>query len=537
MRALIVDDEKHVLEGLRTMIPWREIGITELDFADDGDTGWLRFARNRPDLVMTDMSMKRMHGTELIRKIRETDGEIPILVLSGYDDFAYTKTAIELNVTRYILKPSVPGEIEREIRDVLQELRRKQREKSIFADVRQQLERSVPILREQLLHQIVTAGIRQRELPADKLEFYRLSPAIFECGVVMSVKLYKSEREQFDVERQWQLYKFAVANIAEELLGRHDAGYVLRYADDRLPIVLIGGSPDGLVDRARRLAALIVDAVRSYLRVDLNVGIGQSCEDPARYAISLKESVEALELGELEGVNQINAYSDAEPDSPRRIRYPAEQIQRLSEALLAMERTAARSAWESIRRELLEESRTPIAYMHAVCTGMVSNLVLKLMEHDSRLIDPQRISELLPHIHQHRTLDGLVAWMSERIDEFYAAVEERNRDQRGPTYVEYVKKAVAERYNRKISFAELAGELNINRNYLSNLFKKEEGVSFVSYLGNYRIAKAKALLMKKRYTVYEIAEMVGYQDPAYFSRMFKNATGVSPIEYVLNQED
>lgn len=128
-----------------------------------------------------------------------------------------------------------------------------------------------------------------------------------------------------------------------------------------------------------------------------------------------------------------------------------------------------------------------------------------------------------------------MGYMSERIDELYTMLAQRNDDQRGLSYVEFVKKAVTEQYSKKISFAELAKELNINRNYLSNLFKKEMGVSFVSFLGNYRISKAKALLMKKRYTVYEIAEMVGYQEPAYFSRMFKNITGVSPLEYVLSQ--
>src|SRR5690606_8422190 len=128
MRALIVDDEKHVLEGLRTMIPWREIGIEELDFAEDGETGWLQYGQCKPDLVITDMNMKKMNGIELIRRIRETDSEIPILILSGFDDFAYTKTAIQLNVTRYILKPSLPEEIEYEIRDVIGELRHKQRE-------------------------------------------------------------------------------------------------------------------------------------------------------------------------------------------------------------------------------------------------------------------------------------------------------------------------------------------------------------------------------------------------------------------------
>lgn len=62
-------------------------------------------------------------------------------------------------------------------------------------------------------------------------------------------------------------------------------------------------------------------------------------------------------------------------------------------------------------------------------------------------------------------------------------------------------------------------------------------MSFMQYLTRFRIEKAKSLLAKKRYMVYEVAEMVGYSDPAYFSRMFKQVTGLSPVEFVLQQQE
>lgn len=535
MKALIVDDEKHVLEGLKNMIPWQDMGVIELDFADNGAMGWSKFSQNQPDLILTDMNMKEMNGIELIRKIREVNADIPILVLSGYDDFVYTKTAIQLNVTRYILKPSIAEEIEREIRDVINELQQKRREKSIFIDIQKQFEQSIPILREQLLNQIVTTGSQRQEVSSCKLDFFQLDPSIFEGGLLMSIKIYKNDRKEIHEERQWQLYKFAVSNIVEELLTRHGNGYLLRYIDNRLPILLTGDTLDALADQARQLGRYIIDAVQSYLRVDLNIGIGRGYKEVFRYVLSLNESAEILEIGEMEGMNQIYSFTDLTPEFPQWVRYPVEQIQLLSEAIIDMDRTEATSLWLEIRRTFVEVNNVSLAYLHTVCTGIITNLSLKLMEHDSAVINAQYTSDMLQKIHQYRTLEGLMDYMSERIDELYTMLAERNDDQRGLSYVEFVKKAVTEQYSKKISFAELAKELNINRNYLSNLFKKEMGVSFVSFLGNYRISKAKALLMKKRYTVYEIAEMVGYQEPAYFSRMFKNITGVSPLEYVLSQ--
>ena len=537
MKAIIVDDERHVLEGLRKMIPWEQLGIHRLEFADNGESAWQLFRQDPPDIVMTDMNMKGMNGIELVRRIRGVDPDIPIVVLSGYDDFAYTKTAIELDVTRYILKPSMAGEIEREIRDVLTETRQKQREKSKLLDVKRQFEHSVPILREQLLDQIVSSSMRREGLTGDKLSFYGLSPQVFDGGLLLSVHIYRSSRAETQEERQWQLFKFAVSNIVGELLAEEEGGYLLRYVDNRLPILLTGGKPDLLAARADKLGRRIVEAVQSYLRIDLNIGIGRYYPEASRYVLSLKEAAEAAELGELEGMNQVLAYSEEMSEYRQQVRFPAVQVQQLGEALVTMDRAAVHSIWLDICRTLTEGKYASLAHLHTVCTGILSNLALKLMEHDSKLMQAEYASDMLLGLHRHRVLEELIGWMSDRIDDMYARIAERHHDQGSPSYVEAVKNAVSERYAGKISFAALARELNLSRNYLSNLFKKETGVSFIAYLGDYRIGKAKALLLKKRYSVYEIAGMVGYQDAAYFSRAFKQATGHSPLEYVMSRQE
>lgn len=537
MKALLVDDEKHVLEGLRQMIPWEGLGIHQLEFASNGEEAWARFVESPPEIVMTDMNMKGMNGIELVRKIREVNPDIPILVLSGYDDFAYTKTAIEMNVTRYILKPSMAGEIEREIREVLNEMRQKRREAVKLLEVQKQFERNIPVLREQMLDQIVLTGMRKGGLTRDKLAFYGLSPEVFDGGLLLSVKIYYSDKEAAHNERQWQLYKFAVSNIVEELLADVNGSFRLRYIDNRLPLLLTGGLPDALAARAMKLGRAIVQAVQTYLRIDLNVGIGRYYPDGSRYLQSLKESAEAVELGELEGMNQVLAYTEETAEIRQHVRFPIELVQQLGEALMMMDRSAVNAIWLEICQTLTEGRQQSLAYMHTVCTGIVSSVALKLMEYDNRLMQAEYTSDLLSHIHQHRTLEDLIGWMSGCMDEMYDMIAEHNSRQGSLSYVEAVKKAVSERYAEKISFAALARELNISRNYLSNLFTKETGVNFMSYLSRYRIDKAKALLLKKRYSVYEIASMVGYQDAAYFSRAFKSMTGLSPLEYVMSRQE
>src|SRR5690606_14201517 len=93
--------------------------------------------------------------------------------------------------------------------------------------------------------------------------------------------------------------------------------------------------------------------------------------------------------------------------------------------------------------------------------------------------------------------------------------------------MEYVRK----HYDQEITLAEIADTLYVNRNYLSQLFKRVTGETFVSYLNKYRIEKAKERMREGHYLISEISEMVGYQNSTYFSQVFKSITGKSPSEF------
>lgn len=94
-----------------------------------------------------------------------------------------------------------------------------------------------------------------------------------------------------------------------------------------------------------------------------------------------------------------------------------------------------------------------------------------------------------------------------------------------------IKQYVLEKYNSNVSLAELSNRFYFNLHYLSQLFKEKTGQTYLEYLTQVRIEKAKQLLLQSDYKVYEISQMVGYSDTTHFSKLFEKATGCKPSEY------
>lgn len=97
--------------------------------------------------------------------------------------------------------------------------------------------------------------------------------------------------------------------------------------------------------------------------------------------------------------------------------------------------------------------------------------------------------------------------------------------------VKIAKSMIHEFYQRGITLEEIALKLDITPEYLSGQFHREVGMTFSHYIRNYRMNKAKELLIGTQLKLYEVADKVGYSDAKYFSRMFREYTGQLPAEY------
>ena len=86
-------------------------------------------------------------------------------------------------------------------------------------------------------------------------------------------------------------------------------------------------------------------------------------------------------------------------------------------------------------------------------------------------------------------------------------------------------------FSENISLTYVAEAINISKNYLCDIFKKELCVTFINYVTNLRIEKAKEYLSNTDMKMYEVSDAVGYSDYAYFSQIFKKHTGITLSAY------
>ena len=97
--------------------------------------------------------------------------------------------------------------------------------------------------------------------------------------------------------------------------------------------------------------------------------------------------------------------------------------------------------------------------------------------------------------------------------------------------VEMAKEYIDGHYSKDISLDDVSRIVNISPYYFSKIFKEETGVNFIEYLTQIRMDRAKELLTDSSYSMKEICAKIGYADPNYFSRTFKKNVGVTPTEY------
>lgn len=533
LKVFLVEDEFVVREGIKNNIDWTREGFDFCGDAADGELAYPLIKSEQPDIIITDIRMPFMNGLELSHLVKKELPQTRIIILSGHEEFSYAQEAIKIGVTEYLLKPINSSELVKTVKRVGQQIMLEKMRKENFERFRRDMEENEINMKRRLFNEMVEGSLsivgileRGKELGLELgAKYYQIM--LFKYSINSGDESYSSEllaisRELGSINSHFGniiIFDRAIEGCALFIMGDSEEqiettreGYIaeVKSALARHPSVKYFGGIGSIVGRLTCLSQSFESAARAFsyrFMVDKSAIIncnelsgqhmGEDC-NPSLCAIDLnglelKKADAFLRSGE---ADEITFFVD---EFVKSICSASQKSFLLKQYVIMDIYITVLTFLKEIGAEdvSLEEPFTGPEYMY------------------EKINDPQKAKKYITRI-------------------FTTAIERRDaiRTKSCHRMTEQAKEYINEHYaDESISLNETAAYLNISPSYFSAVFSRETGKSFIRYLTDLRMSKAKELLKCTDLRCSDISFAVGYKDPHYFSYLFKKLENCSPMQY------
>ncbi|MNC04097.1 putative response regulatory protein [compost metagenome] len=497
-KVVLADDETIALEGLRTLTDWEELGFEICGACENGEEALTAVAECSPDLVITDIRMPGIDGLELIQRVRQLEMEQPVfIVLSGYGEFEYARTALRYGVRHYLLKPVVEAEWEKALAAISNELDMRVKQKmqqNMLAN------RLLPVA---IVRMLEGQWAEPEEEIAEQMD--RLDEAV-SGWTYIHVDGPKSN----------------ITEICRELAGPEGALFI------DLP-----GDQAGLVVESSARAAELARRIYAGLSLSRNgvkgtVSIGPSVQSlrelPVSYMVAAGAAARHYFYSEAGG--SIDTSTDARSE----LNYYLPSAELTEELMSAVERLQEQKASDKLSEmfRLFERNRT--------APEVVQMTSIDIMLKSTELVQEfgGTAEQWSDSFEFFKTKPKSLAALEDTLQVLLNSCMEyiRQYKERGSEHpLIRVECFLKDNYFRPLTVKEIAEHFYLNPVYLGQAFIKKNGISILEYIHNLRIEQAKKRLIGTGETVRNIAENVGYVHYHHFLREFEKRTALKPVAF------
>jgi two-component system, response regulator YesN len=524
---LIADDEELIRKGIIARLEYLNIKPTELYEAESALQAMELLQKHDVDIVITDIRMPDMDGLTFIRQVTPLYPKIQFIIVSGYAEFEYAEQAIQLGVKAYLLKPISNDALKKAITEVVVKIEE-------FENLQQTIRegaRSIAERRNYLFDRTINHLLRSTE-PTNEISnideiVYKEFPIenrwIMLCIINIDAESYQKKHFEY---KDIDLIKFSVKNVYLELPSQCSKVIVNNLANMNQLFALISHvNKNQLRIEAEKLFTNLLNIMWRKMKISLTFGISSVTDTIS--AVCNKEAQEAFLQRLIHGNSTLYFYDDINilsagqfPSSELHIlrqyieRHDAGNIEFLINDIFSDENikkynaTYIRIIWARIINILLNVANPTF-------TNDLKNmekLVLNFEIFDSF----QSMSEMRSYLYM-LILDCIQS-------DSDADINAKSKIKMGIKYIQ-------DNYNKDIAINELAEKFAISPNYFSTIFKRETGQTTVNFIKDLRLKKACEYLVNTNKSIVDISKEVGYEDSQYFFRVFKKATGLTPLEY------
>ncbi len=516
-RVMLVDDEPMILRSLKAAIPWDELDLEVVGEAKSGDSA-LKLARElSPHLVISDIRMPGMDGITLMKELKADQSRRLIIFISGYGEFEYAREALREGAFDYLLKPIDHEELTETIARAAKTLERQ------MADDR--MLHSVKVLSLLARERMLTEFIEGSRSPLQHMQW--LEDSELEDGYTMAViqlDHYPRLNQQWSMDEK-RLWLFAVRNVLEEWSVMNGGLTVFPFRSGEWVLLL----PSLTRDRQETIGRDLVGLIKRYTKLSCSVGFSGGMAGIDRLGVAYETAVRALYrrfYTGAEGVFPGGGESEAEQSGG--LKYPKQLESLMVESIRTLNKERL--------LELLDETKAYIGE-HAISREMAERLLFELSVVLYRQFEHMKVTfewsleELLQQFQSSQTLQELMDVMKSRFGQWMTDSRTGHSRDNVQAVIGKAKAYIAEHYQKDLSIEEVSELSDLSIGHFCTLFKQTTGYTFLEYLTECRIEKAKSILRNTNVKVYQVAPLVGYQDPRYFTQVFKKITGKTPSEY------
>jgi two-component system, response regulator YesN len=497
-KVILVDDEKLIIEGLKNIIDWNEIGLEIVDTALNGKEAFEKFTENSADIIITDINMPKMTGLELIKSIRDINIETRFVILTGYDEFTYAKEAIKYGIENYILKPINEDELKETLINIVNDLDNKNK-------------KGVEILdKNRKLLQYINGKLDR--------EFIYTMESILNIDISNDKYKYTVASIFIDSKYRGDL----CSNIRGIIEENTNVGYEILNPNEGQVVLINSWNNNKSNKDIINYYENIKNKIIKNLKVDIFIAIGEVVDKITEIDVSYTIAKELKKYLLTEGRNKCIYLDSVKNKVEKNINFK-DEIDIINKLIIGKDTLSIESYIENI----LENEELTARNIYDFCIKIL--ILIDQIANDLKVdkkYERDNLSSTIVDLCNEDTRDNIKAFIFREIEELVNIMN--SNEERYSPVVQQIINIVDEKYYKDLSLKTLAYKYNINSSYLGQIFSKELGMSFSEYLNKTKNSKAKELILNTNMKINDISKAVGYIDASYFYRKFKKYYGVSP---------
>ncbi|WP_414840596.1 response regulator transcription factor [Enterococcus saccharolyticus] len=445
------------------------------------------FSKHPIDLLITDVQMPFSTGIELAETLRIQHQQLPILFISGYDDFTYAKKAFDLQAVNYLLKPINPEEFYLQLDKLMKAIQKTQIEQ-------QQQQR---IGQQDLLIKLFSGVSFEQLGPKEQNMAFSLLKT-----VTYFLTIDSNHDEAAKLENFLQFYK--------------ENTIIVRTSLTRFVYLLSTVTVQEAILKKREL----LQQLQEHLGIEVTIEVSQRLQNP----------LEIYTIYEQHNEQITQKFYKKEKNIVLATKLPTKNIALEEKILNKIKKAIQQQNFELLQKRLSSlfsqyeqaASETPSIVKFFFATTY--RTIVETVEINPKEVrsDLEKILDATSFIQIPKAFVKLLKLVEQRFNDLHTTTNE---------YVRETKNYMWNHYQEELNLEILANNVHLAPKYLSDLFKREEQIGITKYLNEIRMEKAKELLIHSHHRVREISQLVGFNSYSYFIKSFQKYTGVTPESF------